>query len=360
MKRVVVKIGSSSLIDKDGKLNQTRIEEIINEMVLFKDSNIDPIIVSSGAIAVGANKLNVKPKDIKMKQACAAVGQAILMNGYEKACDDRNINCAQILLNHDDFEDRKRMRNLENTLTTLIENGVIPIINENDALSVDEIKVGDNDTLAALVALGYADLLVLMSDIDGFYTDNPKTNKDAKLIKVVDEITEEIENMAKGSSSSVGTGGMSTKVKAAKMVTSSGVDMIIMNSDKLSKLRYAFSNDYEGTKFVASKEKISSWTQWLLYKTKPKGSIVVDAGAGKAIMDRKSVLAKGIIEVKGKFHDLEIVDIVCDNVIIAKGRTNYSSDEVNKIMGHNSKEFKEVLGYCGKVEVIHADNIALI
>lgn len=360
MKRVVVKIGSSSLIDKEGKLDQKRIEQIINEMVLFKNVNIDPIIVTSGAVAVGANKLQVKPKEIKMKQACAAVGQAILMNGYEKACDERGLKCAQILLNHDDFEDRKRMLNLENTLTTLIENGVIPIINENDALAVEEIKVGDNDTLAALVALGYADLLVLMSDIDGFYTDNPKTNKDAKLIKVIEEITEDIENMAKGSSSSVGTGGMQTKVKAAKMVTSSGVDMIIMNSDKLERLRDAFNPNFEGTKFLASKNIKSAKTQWVLYKTKSKGSIVVDAGAGKAILERKSVLAKGIINVNKKFYTSDIVDIICDDKVIAKGITNYSSDEILKIKGQDSKMINSILGHDGKAVVIHANDIALV
>ncbi len=361
MKRVVVKIGSSSLIDKDGKLNQTRIEEVINEMAMLKESNVDPIIVTSGAVAVGANKLQVKPKDIKMKQACAAVGQAILMNGYEKACDMKNLKCAQILLNHDDFDSRNRMLNLENTLNTLIENGVIPIINENDALAVEEIKVGDNDTLSALIApMANADLLILMSDIDGFYTDNPKTNKEAKLIKIIDVIDENIENMAKGSSSNVGTGGMQTKVKAAKMVTSSGVDMIIMNSEKITSLRNAFTSEFEGTKFVASKERISARIQWIKYKTKSKGSIVLNEGASNAILERKSVLAKGIIGVNKKFNVGDVIDIVYNDIVIAKGITNYSNEEVNKIKGKDSKLFNEILGYQGKAVVIHANDIALM
>lgn len=358
MKRIVVKIGSSSLI-RDGKLDNRRILDLIRELSILHDNGVSPIIVTSGAVAVGAYKMSVKPKDIKMKQACAAVGQAILMNGYETICDLYGLKTAQILVNHDDFENRKRLLNLENTLNTLIENDIIPIINENDALAVEEIMVGDNDTLAALIApMALASRVVLMSDIDGLYTDNPKINKDARFIRIIPEITDEIVNMGHGSTTSVGTGGMATKIKAAKIATTSGVDMIIMNASHMDKLHKAFDDDFDGSLFVSSKNVMNAKNHWILYRTRPVGSIIIDSGAKKALLNRKSLLAKGIIGVEASFNDGEVVNIMCDDEIIAKGITNYSSFEIAMIMGKTTNEIKS-LGYL-KSCVCHANDIVIL
>lgn len=360
MKRIVIKIGSSSLIDK-GKLDKKRLLDLIREISILHDSLVRCVIVSSGAIACGAYKLGVKPKDLKMKQACAAVGQAILMNGYEQICDLYNLKCAQILLNHDDFEKRNRMLHLENTLNTLIDNDVIPIINENDALAVDEIVVGDNDTLSALIApMASADRVVLLTDIDGLYTDNPKTNKDAKFIRVVEKITEEIKSYGKGSSTEVGTGGMQTKLKAAEIATSAGADMVIMSASKLDRLHDVYSESFEGTLFMANKDKLNFRDHWILYKTRPHGSIVVDKGCMEALKKRRSLLSKGIINTLGYFDKGDVINIMCDNLVFAKGISNYTSDEVAQIKGVDSKNIEAILGYKGKSVVCHANDIVLI
>ncbi len=360
MKRIVVKIGSSSLI-KRGKLDNDRLIALVKELSLLHADGVKPIIVTSGAVAVGAYKLGVKPKDIKMKQACAAVGQAILMNGYENICSIFGLVCAQILVNHDDFEDRNRMLNLESTLNTLIENDVIPIINENDALSVEEIKVGDNDTLSALIApMANADRLVLLSDIDGLYDDNPKLNPNAKFIRYIPEITDEIKSYGGGSSTAVGTGGMATKIKAAEIATTAGVDMIIMNSDHINRLHDAYSENYDGSLFKASSVKIESRKHWMLFKTRPRGSIVIDCGAMKALNNHKSLLPKGIIGTDGLFDVGDVVNIVCGDTLVAKGVSSYNNQEVQKIMGTDSKSISEILGYEGKRAVVHANDMVLI
>lgn len=360
MRRIVVKIGSSSLI-KNGKLDNKRILDFIRELSILHDNDVRPIIVTSGAVAVGAFKLGVKPKDIKLKQACAAVGQAILMNGYETICDLYGLKCAQILLNHDDFQDRKRLLNLENTLNTLIENDVIPIINENDALAVEEIMVGDNDTLAALIApMANAKRLVLMSDIDGLYTDNPKTNPDAEFIRIIPEITEQIINMGHGSVTNVGTGGMATKIKAANIATSSGVDMIIMNASKIDKLHKAFDDDFEGSLFIAKDDTINSKNQWILFHTRPHASIIVDEGAKIALKERHSLLASGIVGVAGTFDIGDVVNIVCNDTVFAKGITKFTNHQLSLIKGLDSNMVSLKLGTNTKGIACHANDIVLI
>lgn len=359
MKRIVIKIGSSSLV-KDGVLDEARLNTLIKEIALLREKDCKAVIVTSGAVAIGAYTLGCKPKDISMKQACAAVGQAILMNGYKSVCDKYGFKCAQILVSHDDFENRKRMLNLENTLNTLIDNNVIPIINENDALAVEEIMVGDNDTLSALIApMAAADMLVLLSDIDGLYTDNPKINKDAKLIKRVEEITPEIKAMAHPSSTSVGTGGMETKIKAAIICATSGIDMIIQNADKLDRLHQAFSEDFEGTIFV-TKKRIDARSQWILFKTRPTGTIMIDKGCHEAILDRKSLLASGIIDANGSFSEGDVINITFDGRIIAKGIVEFNDYDLLKIKGHMSKEYSRILGHSSKSYVCHANNIVVM
>ncbi len=360
MKRLVIKIGSSSLVS-NGKLDDDRLDSLIKEIKLLDSMNVKVCIVTSGSIALGAYSIGVKPKDMKLKQACAAHGQAILMEGYSKAMLKYDLKCAQILVNHDDFENRSRMLNLENTLNTLIEHEIVPIINENDALQTEEIKVGDNDTLSALIApMASADMLILLSDIDGLYTDNPKLVSTAKLIKKVDKITPEIKAMAHPSSSEVGTGGMQTKISAAIIATTSGVDMIIQNANDIKNIHNAFDKEkYSGTLFVKNKS-VNARNQWILFKTRPTASIIVDDGCAKAILGRKSLLAKGIIGIDGEILEGDVINIINNKNVIAKGISNFRDYDILKIKGHNSTEIKEILQHSTKDVVIHANNIVLI
>lgn len=359
MKKIVIKIGSSSLVDKKGLLDLNKIDLLMQEIVFFKAKKIQCLIVTSGAIALGANKISIKPNTIEQKQACAAIGQAILMHAYDESALKYGIKTAQILVNHDDFENRKRLKNLEATINALIEYSVVPIINENDALAVEEIRLGDNDTLSALITKTVkAEYLILISDIDGLYDKNPKIDINANLIKIVTEITTDIENMAGGSLSDIGTGGMITKIKAAKIVTTSGANMLIINND-IKNLKKIFSSEYDGTLFLANKKIMSSKKHWVLYNTKAKGSILIDEGAKNAILNKKSLLPKGIIDVIGDFAKGNVLYIKYNNEIIAKGVSNYNSEDIIKVKGLPSNKIEEVLGYKGKNVIIHVDNIVI-
>jgi len=360
MKRIVIKIGSSSIVDESGELDKTKIKNLVKEISQLKEQQIMPILVSSGAIAVGRSIMHIKPQNIAEKQALAAVGQADLMHEYEVAFNEYNLKCAQILLNHDDFDVRKRVLNLETTINTLIDMDVVPIINENDALAVDEIKVGDNDTLSALISgMVEAKLLVLVSDIDGLFNKNPKLYEDAKLVSLVTKIDKDIINMATDATSSFGTGGMITKIKAAKIATTSGVDMLIMNNTKINKLHNVL-NEYDGTLFKASDHKMNAKSHWVLYKTNPKGFIYVDNGAKKAIYDRKSLLSVGVINVKGVFDTNDVVGICNGTEMIAKGIVSYNSEEIEKIKGKSINDVKKIIGENAKNIIIHANNIVLL
>lgn len=360
MKRIVIKIGSSSIVDESGELDKTKIKNLVKEISQLKEQQIMPILVSSGAIAVGRSIMHIKPQNIAEKQALAAVGQADLMHEYEVAFNEYNLKCAQILLNHDDFDVRKRVLNLETTIDTLIDMDVVPIINENDALAVDEIKVGDNDTLSALISgMVEAKLLVLVSDIDGLFNKNPKLYEDAKLVSLVTKIDKDIINMATDATSSFGTGGMITKIKAAKIATTSGVDMLIMNNTKINKLHNVL-NEYDGTLFKASDHKMNAKSHWVLYKTNPKGFIYVDNGAKKAIYDRKSLLSVGVINVKGVFDTNDVVGICNGTEMIAKGIVSYNSEEIEKIKGKSINDVKKIIGENAKNIIIHANNIVLL
>lgn len=360
MKRLVLKIGSSSLINEKGQIDKSKIEGLVNEISLLHSNGISVILVTSGAIAVGKNILGIKPQSISEKQACAAVGQANLMHEYDSIFNKYNLKCAQILLNHDDFDVRKRVLNLENTINALIDLDVIPVINENDALAVEEIKVGDNDTLSALIAgMVEAKLLVLISDIDGLFDKNPKLYDDAKLVKEVNVIDKTIINMATDATSNVGTGGMITKIKAAKIATTSGVDMLIMNNTKLTKLHNVFE-EYDGTLFKANIHKMNAKIHWVLFKTTPKGKVFVDNGARKALYDRKSLLSVGITKVSGVFDVNDVVAIYNNNEMIAKGLVNFNFEDIDKIKKCNLAECKNILGENAKNIVIHANNIVLL
>ncbi|MCR5255123.1 MAG: glutamate 5-kinase [Acetatifactor sp.] len=365
IKNVIVKVGSSSLTDGNGHVSDEKMLKIVEQLVYIKRKGMNVILVSSGAQAAGMGVLglNKKPREIVKKQALAAIGQAKLMEHYENLFSIFDVKCAQILVNHGDFDDRKRLMNLENVMGTLLKMDVIPIVNENDTLAVEEIKVGENDTLAALIVPAVdGDLLVLMSDIDGLYDDNPNENKNAKLIDYVDDI-EDVREFAKDSSSKVGTGGMITKLKAAKMVNAYGCDMAIINASAKDGLKKLLDGEEIGTLFDGHKEKdMSAKKHWILYRSSVKGKVVVDDGAFKAISEKHtSLLPKGIVDVKGDFMISSVVDIVnTDGLVCGKGMVNYSSDEIKLIKGLPTGRIKEVLHYKDYDEVIHADNLVVI
>ncbi len=366
IKRIIVKVGSSSLCDNNGKIEKEKILQLVLQISQLKKQGYSLILVSSGAIASGMGELNLseKPKTIPQKQALAAIGQAQLMQIYEEIFQLVHLKCAQILLNHGDFDDRKRLMNLSHTMSALMDYGVIPIVNENDALAVEEIKVGDNDTLAALlVPVVEADLLVLVSDIDGLYDDNPHVNKNAHLLKYVEEVTDDIMNMAKESASQLGTGGMITKLKAAKIVNDYGSHLAIVNGQHEQYLLNIFNENENGTWFNGHGGKhFCAKAHWIVYRAHAKGKVIVDDGAADALkLYRKSLLPKGIIDIEGHFLLGQVVDVVNrNNELIAKGISNYASDEIRLIMGYKSSDIEKILHYKDYDEVIHANNMVII
>lgn len=366
VKNIIVKIGSSSLCDQNGNIDKEKILNLIQQIAYIKRKNIKITLVSSGAINAGVHIMNLKqrPDTIPQKQALAAIGQASLMQIYEDLFSLFKLKCAQILLNHDDFDDRKRLMNFNNAMQAIIDYDVVPIINENDTLAVDEIKVGDNDTLASMIVPAVnADLVIIVSDIDGLYDDNPHTNKDAKLISNVAGITKTIENMAKDASSKVGTGGMITKIKAAKICNEFGCDLAIVNGNQPNVLIDLLEGKEVGTYFDSTPVRhLSSRQHWIMYRSMPKGKIIVDDGARLALVNKHtSLLPKGIVNVEGNFLMSQIVDIVdCNNDLIARGIANYSSDEIRLIKGLNSSEIETVPHYKDYDEVVHANNLVLV
>lgn len=362
-KRIIIKVGSSSLVLENGQLNNEFFSRLIKTISFLMHEGNQVVLVTSGAIAVGMGKLGLtkKPKQMALKQACAALGQATLMNEYEKYTSLDDILCAQILVNHDDFENRIRMVNLSNTLESLFENNILPIINENDALAVEEIKVGDNDTLASLIVpMINADILVLVSDIDGLYDKNPKIYKDAKKIDVVTSIDSSIDEMVGEITSNVGTGGMATKIKAARITTKAGCDMAIISANDVEKIKDLIEGEKIGTLFVGDSKALHSKEHWMVFNAYAKGSIVVDNGASSAILKRKSLLATGIVKVEGNFKENNVIFIVDEyGKKLAKGITNFSSEEIKQVIGKHSQDVKEILKST-KDEIVHASMMVLI
>ena len=350
------------MVNLDGFINETMIDKLISTINLLMKQEKNVVLVTSGAIAVGMGKLGIpkKPKKMALKQACAALGQATLMNEYEKVSTKYNLLCAQILVNHDDFENRNRMLNLSNTFEELFNNKILPIVNENDALNVEEIKVGDNDTLSSLlVPMINADLLVLASDIDGLYDKNPKQYDDAKKIDYVYKIDKTIDDMVGDITSNVGTGGMETKIKAARIATFAGCNMAIISNEDVHKISNLINGEKVGTLFLSDKA-MHSKEHWMVYNAYAKGSIIIDDGAKKALLDRKSLLPKGIINVNGIFEENSVVFIAdINNNIIGKGITNFSSRDIINVIGKHSNEAKKILN-TDKEEIIHANLLVLI
>ncbi len=360
-KRIVIKIGSTVLASREG-INQKMIDSLTKEI---SSINKDVVIVSSGAIAAGMGRLSLKerPKELRLKQAAAAVGQSRLMWAYEKSFEAFGKKVAQVLLTREDLSDRRRYLYAKNTLETLIELDVIPIINENDTVAVDEIRFGDNDTLAVMVTnLLQADLLLILSDVEGLYTSDPRTDRDAKLIDLVTDITPQIEGIAGKSSTIEGTGGMFSKIQAAKNAAQMGVATAIINGTRPGALRDFFESKEAGTFFTTGKDRLSLRKHWIAYTLKSKGTLTIDEGAKMAILKGgKSLLPSGIISIEGKFGVGDAVS--CQDEAgkkIANGIVNYSSEDLNKIKGMKSSEIEAILGYKYDDEVIHRDNMVIL
>jgi len=350
MKRIVLKIGSSSLFS-GGEFAEEKINILAREIKKLKDSGVEVCLITSGAIAIGLKEMNLdkKPTELPKKQALAAIGQMYLMEKYEEIFAGVGVKPSQILLSHDDFGNRNRVKNLNNTITALFNYGVLPIINENDAISTDEIKVGDNDTLGAFVALNIdADLLVIISDVNGLYDKNPVKDPTAKLIERVEKIDKSITSLAKEPTSKVGTGGMITKIKAAKICTDSGIDMMIIGNDKIDKISTILDGANLGTIFH-SKGKMPKSKNWILSCANVNGGILVDDGAKKALLKRSSLLSCGIIGIKGSFSHGSVVEILDkEGVPFAKGVASFGVDTIKTL----TKGENQV--------IVHANNIALI
>ncbi|MDK2821023.1 MAG: glutamate 5-kinase [Clostridia bacterium] len=365
VKRLVVKVGTSTLTHKTGKLNFEQMERLVRELANQVNAGRQVVLVTSGAVGAGMGRLGLKekPRTLPEKQAAAAVGQGLLIHMYEKFFSDYGLMAAQVLLTRDDLADRNRYLNSRHTLFALLRLGVIPIVNENDTVAVEEIKVGDNDTLSALVAgLVDADVLVLLTDTGGLYTDNPLLNKEACLLSCVDEITPEINAIAGGAGTTWATGGMGTKVQAARIATSFGIPVVIASGFEAGCLSSVLSGEKVGTVFLPREHRAHTRKRWLAYAPTAQGEIQVDMGAVKAICKNgKSLLPGGVIGVKGDFEQGAIVSIIdSEGKEIARGMTNYPSKAIELIKGKKTSEISNILGYKDYDEVVHRDNLIVL
>jgi glutamate 5-kinase len=363
VKKVIVKIGSAVLTGENG-LNLVVIEQLVKEIAKLKSRGCQIIIVTSGAIASGKHRIGIACplKSIPQKQAAAAIGQGRLMRVYANAFGKYGIYVAQILLTMSDLTDRKRYLNIRNTLGTLVEWGVIPIINENDSVAVEEIKFGDNDHLAAMMAnLIETHLVINLTSTKGLYDRNPSTSKNARLIPLVTEFTEEIEGAATDDTTSVGLGGMKSKVMAAKKVTACGIPYIIAPGKEKGVLEAIFAGEEKGTLFLPAGKHMKSRKYWIAFTARPRGRLFLDEGAKKAIVEEgKSLLPSGIVGVEGDFGPGDAVSCVdFEKTPLATGLVNYSASEITRIMGLKTSEVEQVLGYKDYDEVIHRDNMAV-
>jgi glutamate 5-kinase len=365
-KRIVIKVGSAVLTDSGEGLDQKRMEQLAVEVAAIMDQGREVILVSSGAIAAGLAKLGLKKTrgmPLPLKQAAAAVGQSGLMWMYEKTFGSHVKKVAQVLLTREDLSSRTRFLNARNTLQTLLEYGVVPVINENDTVAVDEIKFGDNDNLSGMVVhLADADLLVILSDIDGLYTADPRIDHSAELIPVVEKITAEMERGAGDTQTSVGTGGMRSKIMTAKKVGAYGVPMVIVNGRKQGSLQSLFEGKDIGSLFLPKAERNRSRKHWIAYTVCSSGGIVVDDGGRDALVHKgKSLLPGGITRIEGSFKAGDCVNC-SDNRgnVFARGLTKYSSADLEKIKGLKTSQIAAILGHKDYDEVIHRDDLVIL
>lgn len=361
---VVIKVGTNVLTDHNGLLDRNRIESLTAQIARIKAKDRHVVLVSSGAIGAGVGRLGLRkrPTDLPHLQACAAVGQSTLMQMYQESLNAYQIPAAQILLTAGDFDSRVRYLNTRNTIATLFEWNALPIINENDTVSIAEIKFGDNDQLAAMVAnLLQAPLLILLTNVNGLYSSDPRIEPNAQLVPTVPNIDSTITGMAGTSQSQLGTGGMKSKLRAARIATSSGGSVIMANGAEDGILDRLYTGEPVGTLFLAHGDSIPAWKRWLGYTAQPKGSITVDAGARKAIVEKgTSLLPVGIRAIAGEFGKGDIVSILdLNGEVFARGLSNYAAEDIRKIMGLGTKEIHVQLGKQTYDEVIHRDNLAL-
>jgi len=365
VKRAVIKIGSGVLTTKEG-LNLNVINALSEDICrLMEKRRLEIILVSSGAIASGIKKMGLsqRPQSISQQQAVAAIGQSTLMLAYEEAFKRYGRKVAQVLVTRDDLTNRMRYLNTRNTLFTLLNWKVIPIINENDTVVVDEIKFGDNDNLSAMMAnLSGANIVINLTNIDGFFDDDPRRNKDAQLISLVEKVTNKIEKIASSIPGSLGKGGMESKVQAARDVAICGIPTIIANGLKKNVIGKIFGGKEEGTLFLPQPTPMRSRKHWIAFTKSPKGRIMVDRGAEDALVKKgKSLLPSGIVAVYGKFNIGDSVMIINrEEIDLATGLVNYHSTDAEKIMGLQTKEIEKALGYKHYDEVIHKDNLVLM
>ena len=364
-KRIVVKVGTSTITYPTGKMNLSRMEKLVRELTDLTNQGREILLVTSGAIAVGMDRMGKKkrPRAIPERQALAAVGQGALMHAYGSLFAAYGKMAGQVLLTRENSLRHHQYTNSRNALKAMLDMGVLPVVNENDAVAVDEVKIGDNDTLSATVAtLVDADVLILLSDVDGLYTANPQRDKTARLISEVREITPEIEALAGDAGSSAGTGGMKTKIEAAKMAMSAGVTMVIARGDEDGVIRAILHGEAVGTLFPAKEAHLKARKSWLAFGRHIAGDLVVDDGCAAAMLTGcKSLLAAGLVSVEGDFGARSTVRVL--NLAgreIARGIVNYDAVSLRKIAGHRTKEIAEVLPAPVFDEVIHRDNMVLM
>lgn len=362
---VVVKVGTNVLADSTGRLNLERIRSLTGQIARLKKAGRKVALVSSGAVGAGLGQLQLRtrPDDLAHLQACAAVGQSALMQLYQHGLAPHGIHPAQLLLTTSDFDSRVRYLNVRNTIATLFEYGCLPIINENDTVSVAEIKFGDNDHLAALVTnLLQAPLLILLTNVDGLFSADPQSDATAKIIDTVPMIDQNVNQLAGPGHSRLGTGGMRSKLKAAQLVTGSGGSVIIANGSEDDILDRIFRGDAVGTFCPAVNGNIPAWKNWLGYTARPRGRLIIDSGAARAVISLgRSLLPVGVREVTGHFGKGDVVAVcLSDGREIARGLTNYPAHEANRIIGRNTEQMAEQLGKVPYAEIIHRDNLVLL
>jgi len=364
IRRLVVKIGSSLLTDVKRGVNEDAVDRFVAAVAGLKGRGLDVAVVSSGAVALGRVSLAWLDRDLSLheKQAAAAVGQPLLMRAYSRAFARHGIQVAQMLLTKDDLRNRRRYLNASNTSAALFAAGVVPIVNENDTVVVEEIKFGDNDKLGALVGLLIdADHVVMLTDVDGLHDRDPLRHADARRISVVEALTPEIMAMAGASGSVFGTGGMASKLHAARIATTGGVSVSIVNGHDEDVLERWIAGADVGTLFLCGRDRQSRRKHWIAEVLRPQGRIVVDAGAARALLEAGgSLLPVGMTAVAGVFDKGECVEIVHDGKVIARGLVNYNADELRRLIGVSSDRIASVLGYRDFSSVVHRDNLVLM
>lgn len=361
----MVKVGTNVLAAADGRLDPARLQSLADQIQRLRQTGRQIALVSSGAIGAGIGRLELgkRPTDLRHLQACAAIGQGFLMRAYQECLDQHAVNTAQILVTAGDFDNRARYLNVRNTILTLFEWGVLPIINENDTVSVAEIKFGDNDHLAAMVTnLLRAPLLILLTVVDGLFAGDPRTNPAARKLDTVPLIDGTIMDLAGGSKSALGIGGMRSKLRAARLATAAGESVIMANGAVPGILDAIFAAETVGTLFLPHGGTVPAWKRWLGYTARPKGRLLLDTGAQVAVKDKgRSLLPIGVVQVQGHFNKGDVVAL-CDpaGLEFGRGLTNYSAADAQRIVGLRTEQIAEVIGSVPYEEIVHRDNLVVI